>query len=423
MIIIRYCNNCKGKPYYNLENDSTHYFCPFCQQKLKKEVYYDEKLLYRNHIPMEQYSELRDSIIDDGNECTNNTIKEHAIQSADKRQKEYPNQSVADRENQLYSKHISTEQYVEMKENTFNDSDECENKTIKMVGDLIETDKHQASQSIEIIEQKEESDRAHKFRRQPREIINSINVEGREGVSETEESITQEVELKRNNEEVRMNENAHRIQGKIKSVRTDSNYHRTFMQQIWEKIRFGQRISDIENTVRIVLITDEGYEKINNGIRQEAIIVIHGAIRGGLDNSLSESKIVAEGRYSDRKSNEFIARNIYIDGSNKQIEVENGDVLIIAIPLMIIALLFYLFTLIPDGMSISEAIIYAKNRIFTFLSIDLILSAISASLIYFRTRRRLMQVVRGMRPLRFRTCLATGIAISTFLSVIIMFVI
>lgn len=395
MIIIRYCDYCEGKPYYDLEKDASHSICPFCHQSLKKAIYYDDNILRNEHIMMERYIPNQNLINDNINQLEEQIVVTKLVEDA----------HIV---NKLNSYIDGKNFHTQKAEKSYNDSMNNENQR-KSVNN---TKKEKRNTNGEI-----------KERRCPREFI-----EKEESYSKVTDNITfskniLNTEPDNNLHQERVGaDNKYKVQGKITSIRTDEKYHRTLPQKVIERIRFGQRMSDIENTINIVLTTDAGFEKVLNGIRQETSIIIHGAIRGGLDGSLAQSKIVAEGKFNDKLNKEFYARNIYINGTHKQVEVENGDILIFAVPIIVIAMIAYLITLVPDGMSIKEALAYSRNRILTFLSIDFFLSIISTSIIYFRTRRRLMQMVRGIRPMRFRTCLAAGVVVSTVLSILLMFI-
>lgn len=404
MIIIRYCDYCEGKPYYDLKKDSSHAICPYCHHSLKKAVYYDDSILKNEHISMERYSPTQNSIKKDNH--NKSVHEEERIAIVKPAEDAY----IANELDSRIGRMNYNTQKAEESTNTLQSN--CINNKIepKSVNNLI---KESGNTNREIKE------RRHAREFDVKEVnYTKVTNDNNSSIKKNDANLDNDLHQERI-----VADNRHKVQGKIISVRTDDKFHRTLMQKIIEKIRFGQRMSDIENTINIVLTTDEGFEKTLNGIRQETSIVMHGAIRGGLDGSLAQSKIIADGNYNDKLNKEFYAKNIYISGTHKQVEVENSDVLIFAVPLMIIMMIIFLFTLIPDGMSMKEALVYSKNRIVTFLGIDFFLSILSTSIIYFRTRRRLMQMVRGLRPLRFRTCLASGVAVSTVLSILIMFII
>ena len=196
------------------------------------------------------------------------------------------------------------------------------------------------------------------------------------------------------------NDNYNYVTGVVRRTVVDNNYHRNFFQKLRDRIIYGQRTSDVCNTFLI--------ERTENGRRtgDEIRVVIYGNIMGGIGSIFESSELIAHGKYIG--ASEFYARAISVDGSNRSLEYERGDIRLISIPIMIVLALILLVYLIN---------FFGTSGIASLIGLFFILSGgafLTLMFLLFRTRLGLALSIRGGFP--FKTCLIFGVIIGAILT-------
>lgn len=122
------------------------------------------------------------------------------------------------------------------------------------------------------------------------------------------------------------------LEGKIVSAVSDANFKRYFWTKLFDKYFYGQRVSNMLNTV-IVRCKD------TTGAEQDERVMWYGIIKGGIGELRTGMDIRVEGKFN--KNEEFIAKNIVTDTKAKVgMKHEIGDIVAILFPL-ILALMFW----------------------------------------------------------------------------------
>lgn len=131
-------------------------------------------------------------------------------------------------------------------------------------------------------------------------------------------------------EEITLSE-ADKIYGRIIGVSSDSTYKRLLIRKIYDKCVFGQRISDMCNTIIIRCKKDEIVKDIH--------VYLYGHLSGGISELKVGSRAEVTGKFDSR--NRFMARNILVDSVHIQTQIEMADIMLWLIPGLSIFLLFW----------------------------------------------------------------------------------
>lgn len=114
--------------------------------------------------------------------------------------------------------------------------------------------------------------------------------------------------------------------GRVIGASSDDNFHRLYVKKIWDRVVYGQHMSEIINSI---------YIRSDNGVvDRDTHIVIYGKIHGGAGVIRTGSNISAEGKMD--RYNRFVAKRVNIDGTELQVQTEWADVSFFVIPLLIL---------------------------------------------------------------------------------------
>ena len=123
-----------------------------------------------------------------------------------------------------------------------------------------------------------------------------------EGISEiTEESTVEVVDS--------------RIQGIVVGCSTDSAYHRIFIRKIYDRLIFGQHMSEVCNTLIV---------RCKNGdFSTDYHVYVYGKLAGGMSEVKVGSKATIYGKFDSK--NRYMAKEMQIDGVGIAIQNEFWD--------------------------------------------------------------------------------------------------
>lgn len=140
------------------------------------------------------------------------------------------------------------------------------------------------------------------------------------------------------------------VEGRIIGVTSDASYKRLFARKVFDKLVYGQRMSDVCNT--IIVRSKFGDEVLDT----------HVCLYGQTAAGIAEVKVgaVAEvnGKFDSR--NRFMARQICVDGVRIATQIEMADILLWIAPVAIL-FFWYMIIIIADGISAMDA----YNQLFT----------------------------------------------------------
>lgn len=120
------------------------------------------------------------------------------------------------------------------------------------------------------------------------------------------------------------------VYGRIIGVSSDSTYKRLLLRKVYDKCVFGQKMSDMCNT--IILRTKNGE------ITKDIHVYLYGHLSGGISELKVGSKVEVIGRYDSR--NRFMARRILVDSVQIRTQIEMVDIMLWIIPIMSIFFMF-----------------------------------------------------------------------------------
>lgn len=185
------------------------------------------------------------------------------------------------------------------------------------------------------------------------------------------------------------------ISGKIIGV-SESNYHRIWLRKVYDKLAYGQRMSDVVNTA--IVRSKDGEGKV-----VDTHFYIYGKLGSGVSELKVGSNVTGKGRYDSK--HRFLVRRLTCDGVLLNVQLEKNDILWWLFPALTLAFLF----LMP-GMA--ETILQnsmVKETILRFLVLFLGIFAI------------LMKLIG--RKMRYRVSLGKRIKVCGWISFIMSFLI
>lgn len=125
--------------------------------------------------------------------------------------------------------------------------------------------------------------------------------------------------------------------GRVIGASSDDNFHRLYVKKLWDRVVYGQHMSEIINSI---------YIRSDNGVvDRDTHIVIYGKIHGGAGVIRTGSNISAEGKMD--RYNRFVAKRVNIDGTELQVQTEWADVSFFVIPLLILLVIVILRMVSP----------------------------------------------------------------------------
>ena len=198
------------------------------------------------------------------------------------------------------------------------------------------------------------------------------------------------------------------VRGVVRRKIADASFHRYYLQKMFEKIVYKQRMSDVLNIFYITLMDDS-----DNAIGDEVSVRIHGDIEGGIESIYEGCLLTANGKYSAGQSNEFIASEIYVNGNSKRVKYEKDDFLVWLVPIIGLAVVMGVVAMFSDTDHVA-----GESNFLETIKLFLILSGGAVLTVYGATRRSLKQMVFGFRKIPFKLCFWAGLIIGLVLTFI-----
>lgn len=131
-----------------------------------------------------------------------------------------------------------------------------------------------------------------------------------------------------------------KIVGRIIGVSSDSSYKRLFVRKVLDKLVYGQKMSDVCNTI---IVRSKAGDDVT-----DAHIYLYGQMTGGIAELKIGSAIEAAGKFDSR--NRFMARRICVDSVRICTQLEKDDLILYFAP-MIMLLIYMLSSTIVSAIS------------------------------------------------------------------------
>lgn len=127
--------------------------------------------------------------------------------------------------------------------------------------------------------------------------------------------------------------------GRIIGVSSDSTYRRIWLRKVFDKLIYGQRMSDTCNTI---VVRCKEYETI-----KDIHIYLYGRLSGGISELKMGSAIKVTGKFDFR--NRFMARSLLVDSVKIGVQYELLDITIWLVPILIILLYMLGITVVSSA--------------------------------------------------------------------------
>lgn len=131
-----------------------------------------------------------------------------------------------------------------------------------------------------------------------------------------------------------------KVVGRIIGVSSDSSYKRLFVRKVLDKFVYGQKMSDVCNTI---IVRSKAGDDVT-----DAHIYVYGQMAGGIAELKVGSALEADGKFDSR--NRFMARKIYVDSVRICTQFENEDLLLWLVP-MIMLFIYIVINTVISGIS------------------------------------------------------------------------
>lgn len=130
--------------------------------------------------------------------------------------------------------------------------------------------------------------------------------------------------------------------GRIIGVSSDSTYKRIWLRKVFDKLIYGQRMSDTCNTI---VVRCKEYETT-----KDIHIYLYGRLSGGISELKMGSVIRVTGKFDFR--NRFMARSLLVDSVKIGVQYELLDITIWLVPMMTLLLYMLSITVVSNSLKI-----------------------------------------------------------------------